>query len=106
MAQETSPIQPMSIFGSTLLDASGQPNLIIESSKSLIWTLANNQDKELVVTPFGSGKVDQNQYHFKFDFSPGALTEAPTLQGWDVYTVTDDKGGIKSLYIALSGSKP
>jgi hypothetical protein len=97
-----------SIFGSTLLDASGQPNLVIDSSQNhdLIWTLVNNQDQELVVTPFDSGKVDQNQYHFVFDFGPGALTEAPTAQGWEVYTVRDDKGGIKSLYIALSGSKP
>lgn len=98
---------PLVIFNSSLLDPSGQPNLVMGSSQChlLIWTLLNNQSQDLVVTPFQSGTVDQNQYHFGFDFAPGALATAPSLQGWDVYPVKDNKGAIKSLYVALSGSQ-
>jgi hypothetical protein len=108
MPSEISSMGPASIFGSTLLDQSGQPNLIIDSSQShnLIWTLTNNQNQELVVTPFDSGKVGQNQYHFKFDFTPGALTEAPSIQGWEVFALKGGQGEITSLYVALLGSKP
>ena len=106
MTQESAHTQ--AIFNSSLLDASGQPNLVIGSvsRNELTWTLKNNQELDLVVTPFGSGKVDQNQFHFVFDFAPGSLTTSPTLQGWDVYEVRDEKGGIKSLYVALSGNEP
>lgn len=105
MTQEA---QPQAVFNSNLLDASGQPNLIKNSSQcqELIWTLVNNQNLELVVTPFESGKVDQNQYHFVFEFSPGALTSTPTLEGWDVYALKDNDGRINSLYVALSGNQP
>ena len=96
-----------SIFGSSLLDNSQRPDLIVGSAENqaLNWTLANNSipAEELVVTPFESGSVGPNQYHFLFEFAPGALTAPPTLQGWDVYIHKDDKGGIDSLYVALSG---
>lgn len=109
MSSEPSLINTESVFGTTLLDASGQPNLIIDSSQShnLIWTLVNNQQKgDLVVTPFDTGKVGQDQYHFRFDFTPGALTSAPIVPGWDVFSLNDEKGAIKSLYLALLGTKP
>lgn len=108
MAPDTSPDQIESIFASTLLDASGQPNLYVKSSQNhnLVWRLVNNQNQELVVTPFDSSKVDENQYHFRFDFTPGALTNPPAVKDWNVYVVKDEKGGIKSLYVALQGSKP
>jgi hypothetical protein len=89
MAQPRSPLDPEAVFQSTLLDASGQPNLIIDSTQpqELIWTLVNNatdSGQDLVVKPFTSGSVGPDQYHFQFGFAPGALTEPPTLQGWDV----------------------
>lgn len=106
MREETPQLK--TAFNSTLLDASGQRNLIMGSSESnkLIWTLINNQNSALVVTPFGSGRVDQTQYHFVFNFAPGALTRAPTLEGWNVFTVQDDRGRITALYVALSGNTP
>jgi hypothetical protein len=104
MAEET-PLEVTSSFGSTLQDETGQRNLTIDSSRNheLIWTLANNQDTNLVIQPFGNTKVDQNQFHFKFDFSPGALTTAPAVSpGWNVFPVTEN-GVIKYLYLALAG---
>jgi hypothetical protein len=66
MTQESAHTQ--AIFNSSLLDASGQPNLVIgsPSHNELTWTLKNNQELDLVVTPFGNGKVDKNQFHFVF----------------------------------------
>ena len=47
-----------SIFGTTILDASGQPFIVVEIHK-LIWTLVNNitDGRPLVVAPFESGTV-------------------------------------------------
>ena len=107
MASEK-PINVDSVFDSDLTDESGQPNLIINSSKGhkLIWTLKNNQDKDLVVTPFDSSRVDPTQYHFKFDFTPGALTKTPAVPQWNVFAERDEKGGIKFLYVAYAGTEP
>lgn len=104
-----SPENPLqSSFGSSLLDASNQPNMVKGNSANneLTWTLENNQSAELVVTPFPSGKVDENQYHFQFEFDPPVLTKTPTLDGWDVYAVKDSDFRITDLYVALSGSSP
>jgi cytoskeletal protein CcmA (bactofilin family) len=110
MAEETSPTDPiLSIFTSSLLDETGQPNLDISEKHELTWKLVNNATgagQNLVVTPFGSGVVGPNQYHFVFEFKPGALTDAPTLQGWDVAVKRDPSGSITRVYIALSGNKP
>jgi hypothetical protein len=111
MAEPPSLLDPQAVFQSTLLDASGQPNLIIDSTQpqELIWTLVNNatgSGQDLVVTPFTSGSVGPDQYHFLFGFALGALTDPPTLPGWAVAVQQDNRGGIKSLYIALSGNAP
>lgn len=102
-----SEIKTDSIFKSTLLDSSGQKIIIVDSSlgHELIWNLVNNQDDVLVVTPFDSPKVDQNQYHFRFNFSRGALTNTPVMEGWNVFPVRDGRNGITDLYIALSGKE-
>jgi Chaperone of endosialidase len=108
MAEQTSRTDHGAVFRSSLLDASGQPDLIIPDSHALIWTLVNNatgSGQDLVVKPFISGKVGPEQYHFMFGFTPGALTDPPTLKGWDV-AVQNGNGGIKSLFIALSGNMP
>jgi hypothetical protein len=110
MAEQTSRTDLGAVFRSSLLDASGQPDLIIDGADShaLIWTLVNNatgSGQDLVVKPFISGKVGPEQYHFMFGFTPGALTDPPTLKGWEV-AVPNGNGGIKSLFIALSGNMP
>src|ERR1044072_1823793 len=107
MASDTSFIDVDSVFDSDLTDESGQPNLVINSAKGqkLIWTLKNNQDKELVVTRFDSGKVDSTQYHFKFGFTPGALTNTPAVPGWNVFAERDQEGGLKFLYVAYEASQ-
>jgi Chaperone of endosialidase len=107
MASDASFIDVDSVFDSELTDESGQPNLIINSSKGqkLIWTLKNNQVQELVITRFDSGRVDPTQYHFKFGFTPGALTNTPALPGWNVFAERDEKGGIKFLYVAYEASQ-
>jgi hypothetical protein len=109
MASEDNTL-PLVAYATTLLGASGQPNLVIGSCQpeQLIWTLANNQSNmgDLVVTPFQSGPVRQDHYHFRFQFTPGALTHPPTLKGWDVLAVEDGHGGINYVYIALSGNTP
>jgi hypothetical protein len=110
MEKETSPTEPiMTIFKSSLLDETGQPNLDISEKHELTWTLKNNASgvgQNLVVAPFGSGVVGPDQYHFVFIFKPGALTDAPTLQGWDVAVHRDHSDSITSVYIALSGTDP
>ncbi|HEY0038634.1 MAG TPA: hypothetical protein VGB66_18185 [Longimicrobium sp.] len=98
------------VFNTTLLDAQGQPNLVFGGSgtSQLTWTLVNNAGagEDLVVTPFASGGVSASQYHFAFTFSPGALTAAPAVAGWQVATETDAQGAVTSLYLALAGSTP
>ena len=89
-----SPENPLqSSFGSSLLDASNQPNMVKGNSANneLTWTLENNQSAELVVTPFPSGKVDENQYHFQFEFDPPVLTKTPTLDGWGLSALRRNK---------------
>src|SRR6476620_714139 len=98
MPEENQGPLPMSIFGTKLLDVSGQPNLVIGSPEchQLIWTLANNTQHagdDLVITPFQTRDVGPDQYHFYFQFKPGALTDVPTLQDWDVAVHKDAKGG-------------
>lgn len=107
MKYEASTNLPEAVFSSMLLDANGQPEILIDSSDpaSLFWTLNNNSsDQSLVITPFGSGSVGPKQYHFMFTFVPGTFSEAPIIPGWDV--AVDDAGGsaVKTLYLALSGT--
>jgi hypothetical protein len=104
MEQETPDRNLNASFASSLLNTSGNPDLVV--GNQLTWTLVNNDaSKDLVITPFGSGKAGPGQYHFMFSFAPGALTDLPTLDGWDVAAGdVDQKGGIKSLYVALPAS--
>src|ERR1051325_8724703 len=106
MEQETPDV--MSIFVSSLLDASNQPNLVVNSpqAQQLTWGLVNNQPADIVVKPFAPGKVDPEHYNFLFEFAPGVLTDKPTLKGWDVYAKKDGNGGITSLYVAFLGGEP
>ncbi len=107
----------MSLFRTTLLDDTNQPNLVVDSAGRLSWTLFNNArsaEQTLEVTPFSSGGVSDTQFHFRFDFTPGALTDAPTLKDmnvdpskrltWNVAVKKD--GSVSSLYIALAGKTP
>ena len=99
------PIQ--SIFGTTLEDLSGQPNLVIDSPEchQLIWHLANPLKKEqdiLVVTPFKTRAVGPDQKHFYFKFDPPVLTDVPTVQDWDVAVHKDEHGAIDLLYLAYA----
>src|ERR1041385_9044893 len=98
----------MSIFDSTLLDrVSGQPVLITGDSgnQDLLFTLLNNQEQVIQLTPFTSGRADQNHYHLKVDFAPPALTNPPMVTDWDVYAATNESGGIESLYLAYNGDQ-
>ena len=101
--------QPQAIFTTSLLDTTGQPNVVIDSPEchQLIWNLVNNATKAedaLLVTPFNSGSVGPNQKNFFFEFQPGVLSDVPTLQGWDLAVERDQSDAIKFLYIALSGN--
>jgi hypothetical protein len=95
----------MAIFKSYLADTSGQPNLIIGSPRqhNLIWTLVNNdpEQKDLVITPFGNGKVGADQYHFMVEITPAAFTTPPQLDGWQILAQEKDGKGV--LYLAYSG---
>jgi len=97
------------IFGTTLLDASGQPFIVVDIQK-LIWTLVNtfsDDPSKLVISPFANGPVGKDQYNFVFEFRPGVFMDVPKVQGWDVAVERDLRGAIKCLYIALSaGSNP
>ncbi len=98
---------PAAVFGTTLLDPSGQPDLIFGSSQpnQLTWTLTNNatgSGQDLVITPFMSGPVSPTQYHFSFNFAPGALTAAPSIPGWMIATELDSKGAIQTAYLAAA----
>jgi len=104
MSKDIPPLK--AAFNSQLVDASGQPNLVKNSSQldEVFWILLNNQTAELVVKPLGAN-VDENHYNFLFEFSPGVFTRTPVLEGWDVYATKDNDGRILSLYVALSGSQ-
>ncbi len=92
------------IFSATLLDPSGQPNVVIDDPEphQLIWHLANNIEGEgdLEITPFESGSVGPNQNHFAFHFKPGFFTDVPVLPCWDTAVERDGFGGITFLYVA------
>lgn len=109
MAEETPDFNVKSIFRTTILDASGQPFVVLEYHK-LIWTLVNNitnAGENLVIMPFESGSVGPDQHNFKFKFIPGVFTDVPKLEGWDVAVERDIHGAIKYLYIALTtGTTP
>lgn len=100
---------PTAVFQTTLLDPSGQPNLVFGSSQpnQLNWTLTNNAPgpaQDLVITPFTSGPVSPNQFHFSFQFAPGALTAAPAIPGWSVATQLDSSGAIEYAYLAAAST--
>ena len=75
MEPETSDF--LTAFNSSLLDASGQQNLIMGSSESneLIWKYQNQKPRPRGDT-LVSGGVNQNQYHFVFILRR-ALTKRP-----------------------------
>ena len=102
------PPHALAVFASRLVDSTGQPILVMGSDQSqqLFWTLSNNQPKDLTITPFKSGPVSQTQYHFCFEFQPGALTDTPTVAGWEVLAIPDGHGGMKAVYVALPGNTP
>ena len=93
-----------SAFNSGLVDASGQPNLIKNSSQleEVFWKLLNNQKANLVITRLGA-KVDESHYNFVFEFTPAVFTKTPVLEGWEVYPKKDEDGRIEALYVGLSG---
>lgn len=96
-----------SIFGTTLEDLSGQPNLVIDSPEchQLVWHLANTLRKDtdiLVVEPFKTREVGPDQKHFYFKFDPPVLTDVPTVQDWDVAVHKDEHGAIDLLYLAYA----
>lgn len=93
-----------SAFNSQLVDASGQPNLIKNSSQleQAFWNLLNNQTAALEITPL-KVKVDENNYNFAFEFSPALFTKTPVMEGWEVYAQKDNDGRITDLYVAVSG---
>jgi hypothetical protein len=96
---------PAAVFQTTLLDPSGLPNLVFGSSQpnQLNWRLKNNATspgQDLVITPFKSGQTSPTQYHFSFNFAPGALTAAPSIPGWSVAVQSDSQGAIQSAYLA------
>lgn len=95
-----------SAFNSQLLDASGQPNLIKNSSQleQVFWTLLNNQKSALEIAPLGV-KVDKDHYNFVFEFSPPVLTRTPVLEKWEVYAQTDGDSRITNLYVGVSGTE-
>ena len=106
MADEN-PDNLQSIFGTTLQDVSGQPNLVIDSPEchQLIWNLANTLKKAediLVVEPFKTRAVGPDQKHFYFKFDPPVLTDVPTVQDWDVAVHRDEHGAIDLLYLAYA----
>ena len=105
MSEETSASKMGSVFGTTILDESGQPFIVVDYHK-LIWNLVNNDIKpkqNLVITPFKEGAVGPDQYHFKFRFMPGVFTDVPKLGGWDAAVERDPQGAIEYLYVAFSG---
>ena len=96
---------PRAVFQSTLLDPAGQPNLYFGGPKpnQLNWRLTNNATKpgqDLVVTPFTSGRVGPTQYHFSFNFAPGALTAVPSIPGWTLAVELDTHGAIRTAYLS------
>ena len=93
-----------SVFGATLLDASGQPNLVINDIEShqLFWKLTNNATgagQNLELSTFQK-PVDKDNCHFIFKFTPGALTDLPTLPEWNLAADRDPFGAIETLYLA------
>lgn len=92
------------VFSATLLDPSGQPNVVIDDPEphQLIWHLVNNIEGEgdLEITPFESGSVGPNQNHFAFHFKPGFFTDVPVLPCWETAVERDGFGGITVLYVA------
>ena len=96
-----------SIFGTTLEDLSGQPNLVIDSPQchQLVWHLANTLRKDediLVCEPFKTREVGPDQKHFYFKFDPPVLTDVPTMEDWDVAVHKDQKGAIDLLYLVYA----